>query len=113
MTLFLIACGGFIGSILRAFISVQLDKRLSGTLTVNISGSLLLAFLFYLYQVEQLSQLAWAFLGVGFCGAYTTFSTFNHEVLELILNKKYKRVFLYVSSSYILSIFLVAFIAMQ
>lgn len=41
---------------------------------------------------------------VGFFGAFTTFSTFSVEALQLLLGKQYKEAFLYISASIIGSI---------
>ncbi len=83
-----VGLGGFLGAIARYGIgSVFLCREgfFWGTFFVNITGSFLLGFV----QVLALKRLALGprfrlFAGVGFCGAYTTFSTFTKESLELL-----------------------------
>jgi CrcB protein len=48
-----------------------------GTLVVNVVGSLLLGLL------AGLGGAGYALLGVGFCGAFTTFSAFGVEAVQL------------------------------
>lgn len=53
-----------------------------GTLTVNACGSLLLGFLMGLHGArEALPPALHMLFAVGFCGAFTTFSTFSYETL--------------------------------
>jgi fluoride exporter len=99
MNIMLVAIGGFFGSILRFYISQITGKHLIGTWIANISGSLLLAFIFFLQVNGQITTSVWSLLGVGFCGAYTTFSTFGNETLQLLFDKKYKTASLYVGST--------------
>ena len=55
-----------------------------GTFTINISGSFLLGLFVGLGAHHGLSPSAVAVLGAGFCGAYTTFSTFSVETIRLL-----------------------------
>jgi len=107
MSILLVAAGGFIGSVMRFFLSVKANKHLFGTWLANISGSVLLALLLHFYLHQTISEQVWLFFGIGVCGAYTTFSTFGNETLHLILDKKYKRAVGYVSSSIITSLLMV------
>jgi fluoride exporter len=54
-----------------------------GTCVVNISGSFVLGLLSGLALYHAFSADAKLVLGTGFCGAYTTFSTFTYETVRL------------------------------
>ena len=80
--LLLVGFGGFIGSIARYLVSrLNLTWNFHsipmGTLTVNIAGSLLIGFMLGIFINSNLlhSNLR-LFLVVGFCGGFTTFSTY-------------------------------------
>lgn len=86
----LIGAGGFIGAILRylAVLSMQVVKTKSniplGTLLVNVVGCLLIGFLAVLAENNKLiSPETRNFLVVGILGAFTTFSTFGYESVNL------------------------------
>ncbi|WP_052759718.1 FluC/FEX family fluoride channel [Paenibacillus sp. DMB20] len=61
------------------------------TLLVNASGSFLLGWLSS--QQSQLPASVYEILGIGFCGAFTTFSTFGYESIALAGNKRYLHAF--------------------
>lgn len=107
MSFLLVGLGGFIGSIARFFIASKMNKRLIGTWIANISGSVILAIVFYLHILGQSSGTLWLFLGVGFCGAYTTFSTFGNETISMLLEQKYRSAILYMINTVITALLIV------
>ena len=104
----LVGLGGFVGSVLRYLVSKlnvtwQVLSIPLGTLTVNVLGSLLIGFLVGLSAKSNLiSNELRLLLIVGFCGGFTTFSSFTNENLILMQNGQYLTVILYSA----LSIFL-------
>ena len=85
-----IAAGGAIGALLRYWVSSAVQNRTTsvfpyGTLTVNVVGSLLIGFL-YIWLIERLAvgPAVRAFMLIGVLGAFTTFSTFSMETLNLM-----------------------------
>jgi fluoride exporter len=72
------------------------------TLLINVSGSLLLAFIYRYIEATTGSAQMRAFLGIGFCGAFTTFSTFSYETVLLFQNGEAGRASVYVAASVLL-----------
>ena len=88
--LLIIGFGGFLGTILRYVIGKALDEKMNasfpwGTFTVNIIGSFVIGFVYALAMRKAgiNENLRW-FLGVGFCGGFTTFSAFAWENINLM-----------------------------
>jgi len=82
--------GGFVGAVARYLVGGWVQRLLPvsfpyGTLAVNVIGSLLLGAVFELGTARgALSPELRMMLGVGFLGAFTTFSTFSLETLNLL-----------------------------
>ena len=55
-----------------------------GTFVINVTGSFLLGVITGLALHHGLSRTSRIVLGTGFCGAYTTFSTFSFETVRLV-----------------------------
>jgi len=101
----LVGFGGFVGSIVRYLVSKlnvswQVLSIPMGTLTVNVLGSLLIGFLVGISAKSDLiSNELRLLLMVGFCGGFTTFSSFTNENLMLMQNGQFLTVILYTSLS--------------
>jgi CrcB protein len=84
-----IAAGGAIGALLRFWVSTGMYALLGrefpyGTLVVNVLGCLLMGFL-YVFMLDRFASVEWrAALLIGLLGAFTTFSTFSLETLNLL-----------------------------
>ncbi|MBF7151590.1 MULTISPECIES: fluoride efflux transporter CrcB [Bacillus] len=109
----LIAIGGFFGAITRFAISNWFKKRNKtsfpiATFLINITGAFLLG-----YIIGNGVSTSWQLLlGTGFMGAFTTFSTFKLESVQLFNRKSFGILFLYLSATYTIGI-LFAFLGMQ
>jgi CrcB protein len=89
MIYLLIALGGAAGSLLRYLIGGAVQRTSAsgfpvGTMFVNVSGCFLIGILVRQFLNMQTTPELRALLIVGFCGGFTTFSTFSAETLALI-----------------------------
>lgn len=105
-----IAAGAAVGGVSRYYLASSLQQRFGagfpwGTLVVNVTGSLLLGFLIrYALATPAISVEVRALLTTGFCGGYTTFSTFSFETAALLEEGQYERAGAYVLGSVVLSL---------
>lgn len=105
----LVGIGGVLGAIARYVLGKWITSKANsqipvGTWLVNMSGSLLLGFLAVLHIEKVVDHEVWLMVGTGFLGAYTTFSTFGYETIQLIQKNNKKIALLYVIFSVILGI---------
>lgn len=103
--LLFVAAGGAVGSALRYLISSGLHKSYPnfapyGTFTVNVLGCFLIGLLMGWVGTQKLvSPQLQLLLIAGFCGSFTTFSTFAHEANLLLLEQKPLQSILYIALS--------------
>ena len=106
----LAGAGGALGTIARFSLTYVIQSRQVSpfpvaTLLVNVTGSLLLGFLVqYVTDSAAASAETRVFLTTGFCGGYTTFSTFSYETTKLYLDGDYRRAVWYAALSVVLSL---------
>ena len=110
LTYFLVALGGAIGSVARLWLGVWVALLTGlafpwGTILVNILGSLVIGFVATLTGPNGRVVVpveAQAFVMVGLCGGFTTFSAFSLQTLELARDGR----LLYAGANIMLSIVL-------
>ena len=108
--LWYVALGSAVGGASRFALSTFVQQRASsafpfGTLIVNITGSLILGFVLrYALASPSVSAEMRALLTTGFCGGYTTFSTFSYETIKLMEDGDYRQAGGYVLASVVLSL---------
>ena len=87
MTILLISLGAALGAPARYLTDRAIQSRHRslfpwGTFTVNVVGSFILGVLAAI--TDRLDPAVAAGVGIGFCGALTTYSTFSYETLRLL-----------------------------
>ncbi|MGE5232234.1 MAG: fluoride efflux transporter CrcB [Deltaproteobacteria bacterium] len=108
--LWYVAIGSAAGGVIRYLLGGVIQRTLAasfpmGTLVINVTGSALLGFIFrYALETPAVTPEVRAFLGIGFCGGFTTFSTFSYETLTLLEDGDWRRAGLYVGLSLIGSV---------
>jgi CrcB protein len=105
-----VAVGAAIGGVSRFYLGNLIQQWAGadfplGTLVINISGSLLLGFIMrYALQTNAITEVMRMTLTTGFCGGYTTFSTFSYDTAIQIQNREYGRAVIYVGSSVLIAL---------
>jgi len=91
-TFLIISLGAILGANARYWVGGWAAERFGttfpyGTLIINLTGSLILGFFITLVTDRFLMDPRWRLLvAIGFLGAYTTFSTYTYESVNLILS---------------------------
>ena len=105
-SILLVGIGGFVGSIARYLVAVFFAGQLSSafpfaTFAVNVVGCFLIGILFALSDRGNILTPEWRiFLTTGFCGGFTTFSTFSYESIRLLQDGE----FLYLAFNVLFSV---------
>jgi CrcB protein len=104
-SMLLVGTGGFVGSVTRFLTSkyihgIMLSSFPWGTFVVNVTGCFLIGLLYGLSERGGFLSSEWRLLlTVGFCGGYTTFSTFAQENLSLLRDGEFFYFLLYTGLS--------------
>lgn len=107
-----VAAGGAVGAVLRYLVSLQMvslsgDKFPWATLTVNLTGCLIIGMAWSLTLHKTASEGVLLFLMVGLIGSFTTFSTYGLEGIQLIQSGKMMEGIGYVLLSNVVGLLLV------
>lgn len=87
----IVGLGGFLGACARYWVSGWAAEKWGasfpfGTLLINLTGSFVLGLFLATTTDRLLIDPRWRlFLAIGFLGAYTTFSTYTYESVQLLL----------------------------
>jgi len=100
-----IGAGGLAGTFARYALEGWVQGRVGaafpwGTLLVNLTGSFLIGFIVrFATGTAAVPPEVRAGLLIGFCGAYTTFSTYSYETVQMLLSGAYARAAAYAFGS--------------
>ena len=114
-SILIVGCGSFVGGALRYLISMLMKNECAssfpvGTLIVNILGCFLIGIIYGLFvRYSTTSHMLCLLLTTGFCGGFTTFSSFANESLQMLQAGNVGGFVGYVAASLVLGILLVLF----
>jgi len=105
----LVGAGGFFGSIARYLLSDAVQSRMLtsfpyGTITVNLLGCFIIGIIYALSETANLAPEYRILIATGFCGGFTTFSSFSFESLTLLQDNQYLYATLYAGLSLVLGL---------
>jgi len=94
LKLLYVVLGGGLGALLRYLASGLVQRNSAGvfpygTMAVNLAGALMIGILWELFQNITISTNARLFVFMGLLGAFTTFSTFSLETMNLVKDREY------------------------
>ncbi|HEY0262768.1 MAG TPA: fluoride efflux transporter CrcB [Chitinophagales bacterium] len=107
---FLVFVGGGMGSVARYFITHFTNKNTSlkfplATFLINVFGSLLIGVLLGYFKQKGIENSVWKFLlTIGFCGGFTTFSSFSAENIQLLQTGNTATAFAYIALSLVVGL---------
>jgi CrcB protein len=109
MLLLYLAAGGLIGTLARYGMGVWVPTWAGtafpwGTFLVNALGSLVLGFAMRASEALTVSPEVRGFVTVGFCGAFTTFSTLSYETVALLQDGQWGRAAAYALGSVVVGL---------
>lgn len=111
MSLFLVAIGGAIGSLLRYLMGKILPTKIPilgqfplSTLSVNLLGSFIIGIIGYFVIQKNISEEFRIFFVVGILGGFTTFSSFGLETFSMFEHREYLKMVLYLLTTNILGV---------
>ncbi len=105
-----VAAGGALGAVMRYLVSNWVTGSVGGvifpwgTLIINVSGSTVLGFLYTVGLHWPIPASVRLMLTTGILGAYTTFSTFSVECLNLFRSGEYRKALFYIAASVVLGL---------
>jgi CrcB protein len=89
-----VGLGGGAGAVTRFIVDGAVQSRVGGrlpvgTVTINVTGSLVLGVLTGLVMFHGVPSKVTTVAGTGFCGGYTTFSTASFETVRLVQQRAF------------------------
>lgn len=100
----IVGIGGFLGTVARYLVAVSISKTLHpfplATFVINVVGCLVIGVIYGVADRSAVLSPEWRlFLATGFCGGFTTFSSFAYENVNLLQLGQYSIFALYTVGS--------------